>query len=45
MSIDRLPDMAANYGQDCVYLMGGSLLRYGDNIGDAIRQMRAALSQ
>lgn len=45
MSIDRLPDMAANYGPDCVYLLGGSLLRYGDDIGDAIREMRAALSQ
>lgn len=44
MSIDRLPDMAANYGQDCVYLLGGSLLRYGDDIGNAIREMRAALS-
>ena len=45
MSIDRLPDMAANYGRDCVYLLGGSLLRYGDDIGDAIREMRAALSE
>ena len=44
-SIDRLPEMAANYGQDCVYLLGGSLLRYGDDIGDAIREMRAALSE
>lgn len=43
MSIDRLPDMMALYGQDCVYLLGGSLLRYGPNIGDAIREMRAAL--
>jgi ribulose-bisphosphate carboxylase large chain len=44
MSIDRLPDMMALYGEDCVYLLGGSLLRYGDRIGDAIRQMRQALS-
>lgn len=44
MSIDRLPEMAASYGQECVYLLGGSLLRYGENIGEAIREMRAALS-
>mmetsp|Transcript_5455 Transcript_5455/g.8655 ORF Transcript_5455/g.8655 Transcript_5455/m.8655 type:complete len:376 (-) Transcript_5455:559-1686(-) len=44
MSIDRLPDMAANYGDDCVYLLGGSLLRYGEEIGNAIQEMRAALS-
>jgi ribulose-bisphosphate carboxylase large chain len=43
MSIDRLPDMIKLYGHDCVYLLGGSLLRYGDRIGDAIREMRAAL--
>ncbi|QBY01634.1 ribulose 1,5-bisphosphate carboxylase [Rhodophyticola sp. CCM32] len=44
MSIDRLGDMVDNYGHDCVYLLGGSLLRYGDDIGEAIRDMRAALS-
>lgn len=44
MSMERLPDMLRLYGPDCVYLLGGSLLRYGDSIGDAIRQMRAALS-
>ncbi len=43
MSIERLPEMIRHYGEDCVYLLGGSLLRYGDKIGDAIRQMRAAL--
>ncbi len=43
MSLDRLPDMMAHYGPDCVYLMGGSLLRYGEQIGDAIREMRAGL--
>lgn len=44
MSLDRLGDMMAHYGEDCVYLLGGSLLRYGDDIGDAIREMRSALS-
>ena len=43
MSLDRLPDMMRLYGPDCVYLLGGSLLRYGDQIGDAIREMRQAL--
>ena len=44
MSIERLPDMVAHYGEDCVYLLGGSLLRYGDEIGQAIKEMRVALS-
>ncbi|WP_121066135.1 RuBisCO large subunit C-terminal-like domain-containing protein [Chachezhania antarctica] len=44
MSLDRLPDMMRLYGEDCVYLLGGSLLRYGDRIGDAIHEMRAALN-
>jgi ribulose-bisphosphate carboxylase large chain len=43
MSIERLPDMMQLYGEDCVYLLGGSLLRYGDRVGDAIRAMRATL--
>jgi ribulose-bisphosphate carboxylase large chain len=44
MSLERLPDMKALYGRDCVSLLGGSLLRFGDRIGDAISQMRSALS-
>ena len=43
MTLDRLPDMMRLYGPDCVYLLGGSLLRYGDRIGDAVAAMRAAL--
>lgn len=43
MGIDRLPDMMQLYGPDCVYLLGGNLLRYGDRIGDAVAAMRAAL--
>lgn len=43
MSLDRLADMKQLYGEDCVYLLGGSLLRFGDKIGDAIQQMREAL--
>lgn len=44
MSLDRMSDMMALYGKDCVYLLGGSLLRYGDKVGDAIREMRQALA-
>lgn len=43
MSVARMPDLAAQYGSECVYLLGGGLLRYGDQIGDGIRQMRQAL--
>lgn len=43
MSPDRLPDMRAQYGSDCVYLLGGSLLREGEEVGAAIRACRAAL--
>ncbi|MEM5501675.1 RuBisCO large subunit C-terminal-like domain-containing protein [Ahrensia kielensis] len=45
MSIERLPEMYDTYGDDCVYLVGGSLLRYGAKIGDAIKQMSAALNK
>jgi ribulose-bisphosphate carboxylase large chain len=31
------------YGQDVVYLLGGSLLRHGERSGEAVREMRAAL--
>lgn len=44
MSIDRLADMRKVYGNDCVYLMGGSLLRSRKNIGAAIEEMRTQLS-
>lgn len=43
MSIDRMKEMHNVYGDECVYLVGGSLLRFGDKVGDAIRQMRNAL--
>jgi ribulose-bisphosphate carboxylase large chain len=44
MSIDRLASMRGHYGDDCVYLLGGNLLRYGDKIGNAIKEMRDELS-
>lgn len=43
MSVERAADMAGMYGDDVVYLLGGSLLRYGDRIGEGIAAMRAAL--
>lgn len=44
MSIERAEDMAAMYGADVVYLLGGSLLRHGAAVGDAVAAMRAALT-
>jgi len=43
MSVDRAADMAAMYGNDVVYLIGGSLLRHGNKIGDAVTAMRQAV--
>ena len=45
MSVERMPELAAQYGEDCVYLLGGGLLRYGERIGEGIRQMRQALDR
>jgi ribulose-bisphosphate carboxylase large chain len=45
MSVDRAADMAAMYGDDVVYLLGGSILREGDRIGDAVAAMRRALDE
>ena len=45
MTIDRMGDMMKMYGPDCVYLLGGGLLRYGDKIGHGIREMRLALDR
>ncbi len=43
MSIDRMGEMREMYGDNAVYLLGGGLLRFGENIGDAIKEMRKAL--
>ncbi|RBP17272.1 ribulose 1,5-bisphosphate carboxylase large subunit [Roseiarcus fermentans] len=43
MSVERAGDMKQMYGDDVVFLLGGSLLRYGDRIGEAITAMRSAL--
>ncbi|WP_425417477.1 RuBisCO large subunit C-terminal-like domain-containing protein [Oricola indica] len=43
MSVERAGDMVSMYGEDVVYLLGGSLLRYGDRIADGVRAMREAV--
>ncbi len=43
MSVARATEMAAMYGPDVVYLLGGSLLRLGEEIGEGIRAMRRAI--
>ena len=43
MSVERAGDMVSMYGEDVVFLLGGSLLRAGDAIGDAVRAMRDAI--
>jgi ribulose-bisphosphate carboxylase large chain len=43
MSVDRAAEMQAMYGEDVVYLLGGSLLRHGERIGEEIARMRRAL--
>lgn len=43
MSIARAAEMQRMYGQDVVYLLGGSLLKDPDRIDEAVAAMRAAL--
>lgn len=43
MSVERAADMARMYGPDVVYLLGGSLLRLGEDIGTGIAAMRSAI--
>ncbi|MDO5604902.1 MAG: RuBisCO large subunit C-terminal-like domain-containing protein [Paracoccus sp. (in: a-proteobacteria)] len=45
MSVARAGDMAAMYGDDVVYLLGGSLLRDPARIDEAVAAMRAALDR
>lgn len=45
MSVERAGEMARMYGSDVVYLLGGSLLRLGDDIGSGITAMRKALDE
>ncbi len=43
MSLERAADMRAMYGDDAAFLLGGSLLREGAKMGDAIARLRALL--
>lgn len=43
MSIERATEMQAMYGEDVLYLLGGSLLRHGKHIGKAIQNLRRVL--
>ncbi len=43
MTLERIPELRAMYGSDSAYLMGGSLLDQGKNLGRAITDMRTAL--
>ncbi|WP_071795910.1 RuBisCO large subunit C-terminal-like domain-containing protein [Natronohydrobacter thiooxidans] len=43
MSVERAGEMARMYGPDVVYLLGGTLLRLGAQIGDGITAMRRAV--
>ncbi len=45
MSVERAGEMAAMYGPDVVYLLGGSLLRLGARIGEGIAAMRDAVDR
>lgn len=43
MSPDRAPEMVRMYGEDAVFLLGGSLLRAGARMGAVISDLRRAL--
>jgi ribulose-bisphosphate carboxylase large chain len=45
MSLDRAADMLAMYGEDAVFLLGGSLLRQGDGMGAAIAALMARVDR
>jgi len=45
MTVDRAQEMKKMYGNDVVYLLGGTLLRYSEKIGEGIKEMRQALDQ
>ncbi len=45
MSVSRAADMVRMYGEDVVYLIGGSLLADPPNIDRAVAAMRAAVDQ
>ena len=45
MNAKLAADMISVYGEDAVFLFGGSLMRYGDRIGEGVSSMRQALDE
>lgn len=45
MTLDRLPEMAATYGQDAIYLIGGALLRERADLVGACRRLVETVRQ
>jgi ribulose-bisphosphate carboxylase large chain len=45
MSLDRVPAMQASYGDDVIYLMGGSLLRQKDDLPGACQALARAVGR
>lgn len=45
MSVDRAQEMVSMYGEDVVFLLGGSLLRDREKIGDTIKAMREEIDR
>lgn len=45
MSPDRATEMRRMYGDDTIFLLGGSLLRHGDDIGDAVSRLVSEVSR
>lgn len=38
MSLERIPSMAATYGEEAIFLIGGALLSHSDSLADSTRQ-------
>lgn len=45
MTLDRIPEMRATYGDDVVYLVGGALLRERDDLPGACQRLASAVGQ
>ena len=44
MSLERIPEMRATYGDDTMLLIGGALLSAGDSLLERTREFVAAAS-
>ena len=45
MTLARVPEMRATYGNDVIYLVGGALLRERDDLPGACRRLAAAVRE